>query len=107
VYAAFLFLLARSGGPQNRPEDLLGNEQRVACQIVSELLQSLRDPGVDGLGLQLSDPPLTWNTVNSRKPAILEHVAARVCGDLAPLLLVKGLFEQTLIYTRYGAKARA
>jgi hypothetical protein len=29
-----------------------------------------------------------------------------VCNDLDKLLLVKQLWEQTLIYARYGAKAR-
>ena len=48
-----------------------------------------------------------WQHVNTYKPAILKHVADQVCEKLELLLLVKNLFEQTLIYARYGAKARA
>ena len=35
-----------------------------------------------------------------------EHLTAKVCDDLDTLLLVKQVWEQTLIYARYGAKAR-
>jgi len=35
----------------------------------------------------------------------LQFFADTVCNDLDTLLLVKELYEQTLIYSRYGAKA--
>lgn len=34
-----------------------------------------------------------------------EYLSDHVCTDLQALLLVKRLWEQTLIYARYGAKA--
>lgn len=37
----------------------------------------------------------------------LKFFADTVCEDLDTLLLVKDLYEQTLIYARYGAKAEA
>jgi len=37
---------------------------------------------------------------------VLKFVTDQICGDLNRLLLVKQLWEQTLIYARYGAKAR-
>lgn len=36
----------------------------------------------------------------------LDFVANHICADLSTLLFVKKLWEQTLIYARYGAKAR-
>jgi hypothetical protein len=35
-----------------------------------------------------------------------EYLASKVCSDLEVLLLVKQVWEQTLTYVRYGAKAR-
>ncbi len=40
------------------------------------------------------------------KQACLSFLTTHVCNDLDALLLVKQLWEQTLIYARYGAKAR-
>lgn len=34
-----------------------------------------------------------------------EYISAYVCTDLEAMLLVKRIWEQTLIYARYGAKA--
>jgi len=45
--------------------------------------------------------------VNARKPEILKHISDIVCANLDPLLLVKELYEQTLIYARYGARSAA
>jgi hypothetical protein len=36
---------------------------------------------------------------------VLQFFSDTVCSDLDTLLLVKELYEQTLIYARYGAKA--
>ncbi len=46
-------------------------------------------------------------TVPAKTPgAMLPYYSQTVCAQLDRLLLVKGLFEQTLVYVRYGAKAR-
>jgi hypothetical protein len=37
---------------------------------------------------------------------VLARVSDTICAELDPLLMAKELFEQTLIYARYGAKAR-
>jgi len=37
----------------------------------------------------------------------LKFLTDNICNDLDRLLLVKQLWEQTLIYARYGAKARS
>lgn len=83
VYAVMLFLLSRSG------QD---------AQIASPVRQQL---------LQLAAQAL----VNQPTPVdeaqkVLSFVASKICDNLDTLLLVKQVWEQTLIYVRYGAKAR-
>lgn len=83
VYAVMLFLLSRSGKD---------------AQIASPVRQQL---------LQLAAQAL----VNQPTPVdeaqkVLSFVASKICDNLDTLLLVKQVWEQTLIYVRYGAKAR-
>lgn len=47
-----------------------------------------------------------WMVQDKTPRAMLPYYSQTVCAGLDRLLLVKGLFEQTLIYVRYGAKAR-
>jgi hypothetical protein len=47
-----------------------------------------------------------WTVPGKTPDALLPYYSETVCAQLDRLLLVKGLFEQTLIYVRYGAKAR-
>ncbi len=89
VYAALLYLYSRSEG-----------EQLVAKQI---RIQLLRLTSLFGL-----EPPIeTEANKQVAQDAIeaLGFLTNQVCQDLDRLLLVKQLWEQTLIYTRYGAKA--
>ena len=44
---------------------------------------------------------------SSNPSASLKFLTENICNDLDRLLLVKQLWEQTLIYARYGAKARS
>lgn len=89
VYAAYLYLYSRSEG-----------EQPIAKQIRMQLLPLTSK-------LHLSSPtdrkaiPQDADT-----SAVLNYLTESICKDLDTLLLVKQLWEQTLIYTRYGAKAR-
>ncbi|MBU0491729.1 MAG: hypothetical protein KKA73_00830 [Chloroflexi bacterium] len=86
VYAGVLFLLSRK-----RKED-----QDIASIVVDELLKLAREL------------PFGWAVPSGRDAAtLLPFYSDTVCADLAPLLLVKELYEQTLIYARYGAKAAA
>lgn len=83
VYAAALFLYSRSS-----------KDAQIAPFVRQPLLR---------LAAQ--------EVVNQPAPAdqaqeTLKFVTDHVCNDLDTLLLVKQLWEQTLIYVRYGAKAR-
>lgn len=79
VYACFLYLLAK--------------EKDIGGIVVDEMLEVLK-----GLG---------WNKPSSLTPdVVLRHISENVTHDLERLLLAKEVLEQTLIYARYGAKAR-
>jgi hypothetical protein len=83
VYAAILFLFSRSGP-----------DEEIAPYVRTPLLKLAADEIV-----HQSEP------ANKAEEA-LDFVTKHISGDLDRLLLVKQVWEQTLIYTRYGAKAR-
>ena len=78
VYASVLYLLA--------------NNQRQILSPLYDLLKKL--PAFPSIPDLPNDPK-----------DILKFYSGTVCNDLDTLLLVKDLYEQTLIYARYGAKA--
>lgn len=82
VYACMLFLYSRTS-----------DEAKVAPFIRSQLLTALK-------ALRCSDIP------QDEASKVLKFFTDRVTGDsLDTLLLVRDLYEQTLIYARYHAKA--
>src|SRR5712692_859122 len=92
VYAALLYLYSRSE-----------EEQSIARQIRIQLLHLTST-------LDLSPPTDTKmpDRVVSKDVSAevaLKFVTDKISNNLDRLLLVKQLWEQTLIYTRYGAKA--
>ncbi len=78
VYACVLYLLA--------------NKYRTVLLPLYDLLKEL--PAFH------SSPDLPKDAKD-----VLKFYSDNVCNDLDRLLLVKDLYEQTLIYARYGAKA--
>ncbi|MBI4673599.1 MAG: hypothetical protein HY741_18255 [Chloroflexi bacterium] len=86
VYAGLLFLYAKN-------ED-------AAKGLRGELLNALAEPEMEGfqLGFPTAKDKRKWQDVN-------DHLL-KICADLDTLLLVKQLWEQTLIYVRYGARAQ-
>lgn len=88
VYAGMLFLYSKGADD-------------YAKGIREMLLRALDGIEISGvsLGLPKDKPSDKWQDVSS-------HLTKSICGDLDTLLLVKQLWEQTLIYVRYGAKAR-
>jgi len=86
VYACFLFLFSRT-----QPKE------RDVAEVVREQL----------LRLAATDLPFGWEKPRPMDAeTVLPHVSNKICAQLDPLLMTKELFEQTLIYARYGAKAR-
>lgn len=83
VYAVTLFLYSRTG------PDL-----KVAPQLRQQLLQFAETELVHK------------KAASTQADAVLSFVAEQITTDLDTLLLVKQIWEQTLIYVRYGAKAR-
>jgi hypothetical protein len=81
VYACALFLYART------------SDGKIAKEVSKQLLLM-----TDKLDLTPPEKPDEWRTG-------LKFVSDQICSDLDRLLLVRQLWEQTLIYARYGAKA--
>jgi hypothetical protein len=90
VYAATLFLLSRRAKPNQK-------DGRIAKACLPQLLS---------LGFALIGSTRTF-TPESAARDVLGPVASEICSDLDRLLLVKSVWEQTLIYCRYGAKSYA
>ena len=98
VYACLLFLYARS------------TDAHIAKEVRHELLQMTFD-----LGLPLP-PETNKQEFDDLKELLredkgqdwkngLKYVSDGICSDLDTLLMVRQLWEQTLIYARYGAKS--
>jgi hypothetical protein len=98
VYACALFLYARS------------TDAQIAKEVRYELLRMTFD-----LGLPLP-PEANKQEFDNLKESLrkdegrdwkdgLKYISIGICSDLDSLLLVRQLWEQTLIYARYGAKA--
>jgi hypothetical protein len=98
IYAGLLYLYSRKE-----------KEKEIARPVRLELLMLL--PEIDG------DPQLAEEVVAIRQNdadaesaaaarIALELLTTKICGKLEKLLLVKQLWEQTLIYARYGAKTQ-
>lgn len=81
VYACALFLYART------------SDRKIAEAVSKQLLLM-----TDKLDLKPPEKPDDWRIG-------LKFVSDQICSDLDRLLLVRQLWEQTLIYARYGAKA--
>ncbi len=100
VYAAVLFLLSR-------PE----SERNIANVVITHLLQLLGHSDLTHLGAAYPNATITSHWVLQNEQNILRHFAEGVSGssgvatNLQRLMAVRSLFEQTLIYVRYGAKA--
>ncbi len=82
VYAAMLFLFSRGD-----------KDGQIASSVRLRLLQLA------------AQEILNQSTPDNQAQAALQFVTDHISNDLDTLLLVKQVWEQTLIYVRYGAKA--
>ncbi len=83
VYACMLFLFSRSS-----------DEAKVAPVIRAQLFQALR-----------ALPKFEREEIEDQALKALTFFTKNVLDDFDTLFLVRDLYEQTLIYARYGAKA--
>lgn len=84
VYACLLYLYSCS----ERGDNDIGGIIRVNLINILEELNKMPPKGAQSKDL-------------------LQYFGDEICNDLDVLLLTKQLWEQTLIYARYGAKARS
>ena len=104
VYAMFLFLYSKSG--EKKPE------QQAAAFLVAKLWNALKEKPAEQLGiynkagvnLQQGGSDL-WEKALEKRDDLLRAVVEHLTAHLDTLLLVRDLYEQTLIYARYHAKA--
>jgi hypothetical protein len=95
VYAGMLYVLSRGS------EKKENNERFIAEAVRDKLVDLLNE-----LAFVYGDLKYTDRKEDRQK--LLDHFAGKVCAaPIHTLLLVKGLFEQTLMYARYSAKARS
>jgi hypothetical protein len=90
VYAAALFLESRAA---DNERDASKAEPATAKAALGSLFSFFSD---------LDLGPVPGNGATER----FQFLTEKVLGDLDTLLLVKQVWEQTLIYTRYSARAR-
>jgi len=82
VYACILYLQSRSSD----------NDKKISNSVMKNLFKMTELTGIK--------PP-----VDSSSTDTLEFVSKDICKDLDTLFLIKQLWEQILLYARYGAKA--
>ena len=85
VYAMMLFLFSRTS-----------DEKKIALLIRKELIEMVKQLPTFS-GVTTPDPGKDKDT--------LRFYSDKVMDDLDTLFLVRDLYEQTLIYARFGAKA--
>ena len=85
VYACMLYLYSRTSGS----DEAVSKVTRKQLIGMTELLD--KNKKYDG---------------NYKAEGVLNFFTTNICNDLDTLLLTKQLWEQTLNYARYGAKAR-
>lgn len=94
VYAMMLFLFSRTG-----------DEKKNAPKIRKELIEMLSELPVFS---STSIPNSENKDAGKSDQEVLEFYSSDdVIGDIDTLFLIRDLYEQTLIYARYGAKAAA
>lgn len=93
VYAMMLFLYSRTS-----------DEKKIASVIRAPLFRLLHDDSNKGYHLpSFQDKNVPADNADAQ--TVLQFYSDHILDDLNLLLLVRELYEQTLIYARYGAKA--
>jgi len=92
VYATMLFLYSRSS-----------DEAKIAPLIRAPLFRLLQDKDQNHQIPAFASKDVPTDGANAE--TALAFYSEHVLNDLALLLLVRDLYEQTLLYARYGAKA--
>ena len=98
VYALYLYLYSQSG--KDKPI------KQAAAHVVAQIWNALEEEPVHHLGILANQKRMnSWQEALREKQNVLSQIVDRLTTDLDTLLLVRDLYEQTLIYARYHAKA--
>ncbi len=99
VYAGMLFILSRGSVKEENGKKKKNDERMIAEAVRDQLVSLLSHSG-------LVQFQLAYSGNNDDPQQLLKHFAECVCAKpVQTLLLVKNLFEQTLMYARFSAKA--
>jgi hypothetical protein len=104
VFACGLFLLSRSGTATAWKD--AGAEEVAACYGLSTLIGLAKGGVFSAVQPEFSQGALPPADVNAKKRALIDHMVKVAGTSLDRLLLIKQVWEQTLIYARFMAKAR-
>ena len=98
VYALYLYLYSQSG--KDKPI------KKAATHMVTKLWNALKEEPVNQLGILADQEQInSWENALTQKQHVLSQMVNHLTTDLDTLLLVRDLYEQTLVYARYHAKA--
>lgn len=107
IYAGILFLFSRSGATNKKEK--LDSEKIICCYIATTLLNVLLHDSFKPWNFALTPTLLKWSDINidGKKLNLLNELAKenKLLDDIDKLFLMKSLYEQILIYTRFSAKA--
>ena len=92
IYAMMLFLFSRTS-----------DEREIAPVIRMQLFRLLKDNEQDHQIPAFADKNVPVDEADAQK--VLEFYSDQVLDNLDLTFLIRDLYEQTLIYARYGAKA--
>ncbi len=107
LYALALYLLYRSGNETGKDTKKYTAEELLSTQTLGLLWEMLSEAALAELQVNPKQS-ISWDVLNERKQkdAILTYFSTCLCAsDLGRLLFIKELFEQTLTYARYHARA--
>lgn len=80
IYACIVYLLSRP-------------EEKIKDCLIEHLLELTKFFGLN--------PPLNY----SNDKELLDFISRKICNDLDTIILIKSIWEQTLLYSRFNAKA--
>ncbi len=104
IYANILFLLSRSG--KESDIERVNGEEICARYITKTLVNLLRIEPFENWGCTIFTEDLELDEVIFNKQEILDGLSTNnLLEDMDKLFLIRNLYEQILIYTRYSAKA--
>ena len=101
IYACILYLLAKSKKKEEKDKE----ESLIAKKIAINLLNMLNSDELKMAECSLEEKNLDKKFIEEEKEKILKHIREKIIIDIRKIFMIRSIYEKTLIYVRYGAKA--